>query len=128
VVSGLRSPSGASGTRVACIGASGDEAHGCGGVDGNDGNDGNVQGQTTGAAEQVMVTGGAADCAAEPFRIAAHQAHTAAAQECGARETVRVYRGILADEEETATWLTQQLPALVQDFLWQSAVHCRAAK
>jgi hypothetical protein len=42
-------------------------------------------------------------------------------QALGEQEIVRVCRQILWDEMETATWLEQQLPLIVQEYIGQQA-------
>jgi ferritin-like metal-binding protein YciE len=80
-----------------------------------------VQGMSTGAAEDELVKNGIADYAAEHFEIASYQALITAAQTLGDTQTASVCQQILADEQDMATWLSQQLPQSVSEIIQKKA-------
>lgn len=75
------------------------------------------QSVATGMFRDEVVKNFLSDFAAENFEIASYRALIAAARELGDEETARVCEEILRDEERMASWLTENLPRVVQETL-----------
>ncbi len=81
---------------------------------------GTVQGMSTGAMSMgshhdELVKNAIADFSAENLEIASYRALVAAAQAFGDDQIAAVCQQILAEEEEMARWLEQNLPMIVQE-------------
>jgi ferritin-like metal-binding protein YciE len=72
-------------------------------------------------ATDEVVKGGMASYAFEHFEIAAYRALIQAAETAGDPETKGVCEQILAEEQEMADWLEENLPAVVHKYLTLSA-------
>jgi ferritin-like metal-binding protein YciE len=82
---------------------------------------GMVQGASTGMFRDELVKNCLADYGMEHFEIACYRSLIAAAEELGEPEIARICGEILADEEEMARWLEQQIPEITRFTLQQEA-------
>jgi ferritin-like metal-binding protein YciE len=80
-----------------------------------------IHGRTTGAAPDELVKNALGDYASEHLEIASYKALIVAARALGEAEVARICEDILRDEEDMASWLEQQLPTIVQEFLGQES-------
>ncbi|CAN5545065.1 hypothetical protein BH24GEM3_BH24GEM3_06450 [soil metagenome] len=78
---------------------------------------GNLGSVSTGPFEDELVKNFLSDYATENLEIASYRALITAAQELGDRETARICKQILRDEEEMARWLEDNLPMAVRETL-----------
>ncbi len=80
-----------------------------------------LQGLAAGMAKDRLIKDLIGDYATEHFEIAAYTALIAAAEEIGEQGVIDACEKILADEEEMASWLADQLPDTTQKFLREKA-------
>ena len=76
-----------------------------------------LQSVASGMAKDRLVKDMIGDYATEHFEIAAYTSLIAAAEEIGDQGVIDACEKILADEEEMAAWLADQLPDVTQNFL-----------
>jgi len=87
-----------------------------------------VQGMSGMFVSDEVVKASLASYAFEHMEIASYKALIAAADVCGDMETKRVCEQILAEEEAMASWLAQNLPATVKEFLLRDEAPGTTAK
>ena len=75
---------------------------------------GRIQGAATGAFRDEIVKNLLSDYAAEHLEIACYEALIVAAEELGYPEIARMCRENLADEEDMAAWLKEQIPEMTR--------------
>lgn len=78
---------------------------------------GAVQGISTGPARDEIVKNTIADYSSEQLEIASYNSLLAAAQAIGDQEMARIFETILRDEEEMASFLSQQIPVATHEYL-----------
>lgn len=78
---------------------------------------GTVQGMSTEPAPDEIVKNVIADYSSEQLEIASYNSLLAAAQAIGDQEMARIFESILRDEEAMASFLSQQLPLVTQEYL-----------
>jgi ferritin-like metal-binding protein YciE len=78
---------------------------------------GTMQAPMTGAAQDEMVKNCLTDYAAECFEVASYTALITAATEIGDMQTADMCRQILAEDQEMASWLAENLPTVVREQL-----------
>ncbi len=83
---------------------------------------GTVQGLSTVMADDKMVKNAMADYAVEHFEIASYLAIVAACREMGHDEIANICETIIQEEMEMADWLKQQLPMVVRQHTFKTAV------
>ncbi len=83
---------------------------------------GTVQGLSTVMADDKMVKNAMADYAVEHFEIASYLAIVAACREMGHDEIAGICETIIQEEMEMADWLKQQLPMVVRQHTFKTAV------
>ncbi|HEX6509657.1 MAG TPA: ferritin-like domain-containing protein [Chloroflexota bacterium] len=76
---------------------------------------GTVQAPTTGPAGDEIVKNFLTDYAAESFEVASYRALITAATEIGDRETATVCEQILAEDQDMANWLIENLPVVTRE-------------
>lgn len=81
----------------------------------------NIQAMTAGSAPDNAVKFSIANLAVEHFEIASYRSLIAAAEELGQTDVVRVCRENLAEEEEMARWVDEQIPVVTTDYLSKAA-------
>src|SRR6266496_12459 len=83
---------------------------------------GTVQGLSTVMADDKMVKNAMADYAVEHFEIASYLAIVATCREMGHDEIAGICETIIQEEMEMADWLKQQLPMVVRQHTFKTAV------
>jgi ferritin-like metal-binding protein YciE len=83
---------------------------------------GAVQGMSTAMASDKLLKNALGNYAIEYFEIASYQANAIAARELGHEDIAQVCETIMAEEQEMANWLEEQLPTVTRHVLL-AAVH-----
>lgn len=83
---------------------------------------GTVQGLSTVMADDKTVKNAMADYAIEHFEIASYLAIVAACREMGQDDIASICETIIQEEMKMADWLKQQLPMVVQQHTFKTAV------
>ena len=78
-----------------------------------------MQGMSTAATNDTLIKDALSSYAAEHFEIASYKAIKEAANMMEDSETVAMCESIIKEEQAMATWLDDQLPKTVQQFLQQ---------
>lgn len=80
---------------------------------------GKIESMATATADDELVKNCLADYATEQFEIACYTSLIAAAEKAQLPDVAAVCRGILAEEEEMADWLSRQIPLVTEAYLDQ---------
>ena len=83
---------------------------------------GAMQGMATSLASDKMLKNALSDYAIEYFEIACYTANAVAARELGHEDIAQICETIIAEEQEMADWLEEQLPTVTRQVL-TAAVH-----
>ena len=83
---------------------------------------GTVQGLSTMMADDKVVKNAMADYAVEHFEIASYMAIVAACREMGHDDIAGICEKIIDEEMEMANWLKKQLPMVVKEHTFKTAV------
>ena len=83
---------------------------------------GAVQGMSTALASDKLLKNAMGNYAIEYFEIASYRANAVAARELGHEDIAQVCETIMAEEQEMADWLEEQLPTVTRQVLL-AAVH-----
>jgi ferritin-like metal-binding protein YciE len=78
---------------------------------------GAVQGMATALAGDKMLKNALGDYAIEYFEIACYKANAVAARELGHEDIAEVCETIMAEEQQMADWLEQQIPTVTRQVL-----------